>query len=260
MRYALPCPACGGSTRFVVVRGEVQTSCRRCDVRAAVRRACCGGAPEAEELTGAAGDDACWGCGEARAIEPGPIRAPTALAGDDARPIPEPEWAPLSLDERASGSPYRDGRCAGLTIRRPAVGLRQLALGGAMFGWPALFIALAHEPLAAAGWLVFAAVTSALLVFGARPVQSLDASVAVLEVQHGGFRGEVVTTRAAAVRRVFWAGRGARCALWAQTEGDHVLLFDALAPDQAAALERKVEQVLGLDREDRSRGAEARLQ
>ena len=36
MRHHVLCPACDGGTRFVVVRGEVQASCRRCEVRARV--------------------------------------------------------------------------------------------------------------------------------------------------------------------------------------------------------------------------------
>jgi len=95
-------------------------------------------------------------------------------------------------------------------------------------------------------------------VFGARPVQRLEASAEEVAVRHGGFLGREIRTRAAAVRRVFWAGRGARCAVWAQTERAHALLFDGLDPRQVASLERKLEQVLGLDAEDRSLGGEAR--
>lgn len=246
MRYSVPCPACGASTRFVIVRGEVQTSCRRCDVRAVVLRACCEGAPKPDELTGDASETCV--CGEERRLRTGSIRAPLALAKENAREVPEPRWRPLVLREHRGRGPYRSEGQTALTLERPPVGAPQLAMVSAGLGWPAVPLLVMVSPVQALVWLTFAFCMAALLVYGARPVQRLEADVEGVRVRHGGMRSRERGTRSNQIRRVFWAGRGARCAVWAQTDEGHELLFDGLGPDQAASLERKLEHVFQLDR------------
>jgi len=239
VRAALRCPDCGYGCRLVVVDGEVQGACLRCDVRCVVTCAACGALPTAELLTGL--HDAACGCGAAFEPAPGPIRWPRPRS-DDPLPDGDVDWRDVRVRERLPEDAYRSDRPAGLEVSRPKPTWTERATAWLAFGSPSFVLAAMGNPGSGVFW---AGAVTAGLMYTQRRVVELTIDASTTRVVHDGWRRVERALPTGGIRRVFWAGQGARCALWAKTPERNELLFDHVPPDLARALEGRVARVLG---------------
>lgn len=223
-----------------MVDGEVQGACLRCDVRCAVGCVACGAAPTPALLTGL-GDSVC-ACGEPFEPTSVAIRWPRRLADEPAPAPRDVDWRDVRVEERLPEDAYRSDRPAGLCVSRPKPSWPERVTAWLALGSPSFVLAAMGSPGSGVFWA--SAVTAGLMVTQRRVVElSIDASTT--RVVFDGWRRvdrELPTDR---IGRVFWAGQGARCALWASTPEGNELLFDHVPPDLARALEGRVARVLG---------------
>jgi len=223
-----------------VVDGEVQGACLRCDVRCAVGCAACGAPPTPAMLTGL--DDTGCRCGEPFEPEAGAIRWPLPLADEPAAASREVDWRDVRVRELLPEDAYRSDRPAGLSISRPRPAWTERVAAWLALGSPSFVLAAMGNPGSGVFW---AGAVTAGLVYTQRRVVELSIDASTTRVVHDGWRRVEHALRTDDIARVFWAGQGARCALWARTPRGNELLFDHVPPDLARALEARVAHVLG---------------
>lgn len=193
-------------------------------------------------------------CGSSE-LRAGAIRWPRAQGGTERGPG-QVRWGEIRVRTSPAGMPYRAQRPTSLRIDRPAIRWMDRALPWLFFGCPAFVLVALDRTGIALAWVTAVGLALAYLQ---RRVIELRADASGLSVTHAGVRRLVQQVQRHQVQRVFWAGRGARCAVWARTPEGPTLLFDHVDPVQARALEEKIERILGLDGR-RKEGVEAELE
>ena len=238
VRLSVACPDCDVNARLLVVGGRTRARCPRCEALFDVRCAECGREPAVDRLTGDDDAPACEACGDALALEATPVLDRGRVA------VGEPRWGDVLLEESGGRSPYRDGQPDHLRVRRSPTVAKRLVTAWALGAAPAILPAAFGWWWAAAGW---ASVMGLTLVAGVSPIRDLEVSPRGVRIRRRGWRAGVHTVDVERIRRIGWAGRGARCHVFAQTEDrTYELLFDGLTPPQAEVLEGKIARLLGV--------------